>query len=135
MTTDRTKPTRKRRLPSWAVAIMGVYLAAVGGLVASVCVMRAFDVNAGTGTGTGAAEAMVLVIVVLTLPLSTPYYVAGSLGSSHGSGPEELAVGALSLNAALYYLGFFLLAVINAAIFRWIVVSTRRRRAEAQSDS
>ena len=108
---------------------MGAYLAAVGGLVASVCVMRAFDV----GAGTGAAEAMVLIIVVLTLPLSTPYYVAGSLGSSQGSGPEELAVGALSLNAALYYLGFFLLAVINASIFRWIVISTRRRRAEAQS--
>ena len=131
MTTDRTKPTRKRRLPSWAVAIMDAYLAAVGGLVASVCVMRAFDV----GAGTGAAEAMVLIIVGLTLPLSTPYYVAGSLGSSQGSGPEELAVGALSLSAALYYLGFFLLAAVNAAIFRWIAVSTRRRRAEAQSDS
>ena len=110
---------------------MGAYLAAVGGLVASVCVMRAFDV----GAGTGGAEAIVLLIVVLTLPLSTPYYVAGSLGSSQGSGPEELAVGALSLSAALYYLGFFLLAAVNAAIFRWIVISTRRRRAEAQSDS
>lgn len=131
MTTDRIRPTGKRRLPSWAVAIMGAYLAAVGGLVASVCVMRAFDV----GAGTVAAEAIVLIIVVLTLPLSTPYYVAGSLGSSQGSGPEELAVGALSMSAALYYLGFFLLAVINAAIFRWIVIRTRRRRAEAQSDS
>ena len=129
--TDRIRPTRKRRLPSWAAAIMGAYPAAVGGLVASVCVMRAFDV----GAGTGAVQAMVLIIVVLTLPLSTPYYVAGSLGSSQGSGPGELAVGALSMNAALYYLGFFLLAVTNAAIFRWIVISTRRRRAEAQSDS
>ena len=108
---------------------MGAYLAAVGGLVASVCVMRAFDV----GGGTGASEAMVLIIVVLTLPLSTPYYVAGSLGSSQGSGPEEWAVGALSLSAALYYLGFFLLAVINASVFRWIVMRSRRLRAEAQS--
>ncbi|WP_146069131.1 hypothetical protein [Cryobacterium sp. M23] len=130
MTTDRVRPTGKR-LPSWAIVMTGAYLAAVAGLVASVCMMRAYDV----GGRTGAPEALVLLIVVLTLPLSTAYYVVGSLGSSQVSGPGELAIGALSMSAALYYLGFFLLAAINAAIFRWIVISTRRRRAEAQADS
>ena len=56
---------------------MGAYLAAVGGLVAALSVMRAF----GLGAGTGASEALILVIVVLTLPLSTAYYVVGALGS------------------------------------------------------
>lgn len=131
MTTGRVTPTGNGRLPSWAGASMGAYLAAVAGLVAAVSVMRAF----GLGAGTGAHEALILVIVVLTLPLSTAYYVVGALGSSQGSGPGEFAVGALSVSAALYNLGFFLLAAINAAVFRWVVLGTRRRRAAAQSDS
>ena len=131
MTTGRVTPTRNGRLPSWAVAAMGAYLAAVAGLVGALAVMRAF----GLGAGTGASEALILVIVVLTLPLSTAYYLVGALGSSQGSGPGEFAVGALSVSAALYYLGFFLLAAINAAVFRWIIRGTRRRKATAQSDS
>ena len=115
----------------WAAGSMGAYLVSVAGLIAAVSVMRAFEL----GGGTAAPEAMVLLIVVLTLPLSTAYYVVGSLGSSQVSGPEEFAVEALTMSAASYYLGFFLLAAINAAIFRWIVISTGRRRAEAQADS
>jgi len=92
--------------------------------------MRALEL----GAGTGASEALVLVIVVLTLPLSAAYYVVGSLGSSQGSGPGEFAVGALSMSTALNYLGFLLLAAINAAVFRWKILSTGRR-AVAQSAS
>ncbi len=103
---------------------MGAYLVAVAGLVAAVSVMRALEL----GAGTGASEGLVLVLVVLTLPLSTAYYVVGSLGSSQGSGAGGFAVGALSMSAALYYLGFFVLAAIDAAVFRWIFLSTRRRR-------
>ena len=131
MTTGRVTPTGNGRLSSWAVASMGAYLAAVAGLAATVSVMRAL----GVGAGTGASEALILLMVVLTLPLSTAYYVVGALGSSHGSGPGEFAIGALSVNAALYYLGFFLLAVISAAVFRWVVLGTRRRKAASQSDS
>lgn len=131
MTTGRITPTGNSRLPSWAVALMSAYLAAVAGLVAAVSVMRAFEL----GAGTGASEALILVIVVLTLPLSTAYYVVGALGSSQGSEPGEFAVGALSVSAALYYLGFFLLAAINAAVFRWVILGTRRRKATDQSDS
>ena len=78
---------------------------------------------------------LVLVIVILTSPLSPAYFVVVSTGSLQGSGEKGCAVGVLSVSAALYYLGFFLLAVINAAVFRWIVLGNRRRRAAALSAS
>ena len=121
----------KCRPPAWARATMGAYLAVVAGLVAAVSLMRAFEM----GPGTGASDVLVLVIVVLTLLLSTAYYVVGSLGSSQGSGEGGFVVGVLSVSAALYYLGFFLLAAMNTAMFKWIVLGNRRRRASAQSDS
>ncbi|TFD64397.1 hypothetical protein E3T47_13130 [Cryobacterium ruanii] len=131
MTTGRATPRGNGRLSAWAVASISAYLAAVAGLVATVSVMRAF----GVGAGTGASEALILLMVVLTVPLSTAYYAVGTLGSSQGSEPGEFAVGALSVSAALYYLGFFLLAALNAAVFRWVVLGTRRRKTAAQSDS
>ncbi|TFB70864.1 hypothetical protein [Cryobacterium sp. Hz9] len=80
MTSGRVTPTGNGRLSSWAVASMSAYLAAVAGLAATVSVMHA----SGLGAGTGASEALILLMVVLTLPLSTAYYVVGALGSSHG---------------------------------------------------
>ncbi|TFD23833.1 hypothetical protein E3T27_13565 [Cryobacterium lyxosi] len=107
-------------------------MAVVAGLVAAVSVMRAFEMKRGPG----ASEVLVLVIVILTSPLSTAYSVFGSMGSSQGSGQGGFAVAVLAVSAALNYLGFFLVAVINAAaVFRLIVLGNRRRRAAAQSDS
>ncbi|KRE45111.1 hypothetical protein ASG92_12325 [Arthrobacter sp. Soil736] len=62
-------------------------------------------------------EGMLLVMVVLTLPVSAAYFVIGTFGSGGG----------LGLTTVLYYAGYLLLAVVNAGVFRWIVLSTRKR--------
>lgn len=56
-------------------------------------------------------------MVVLTLPVSFAYFVIGTFGSG----------AVLSLTSLLYYSGYFLLALVNAGVFRWIVLSARRR--------
>ncbi|MBE4717347.1 hypothetical protein DAD99_04070 [Pseudarthrobacter sp. AB1] len=61
-------------------------------------------------------------LVVLALPVSTAYFAVGFLFDS--SGPP--ASGGLRPTAVLYYLGHLALAVVNAAIFRWMVLSIRR---------
>jgi hypothetical protein len=110
---------------------IGAYVAVVAGLVAAVSVMRAFEMSLGPG----ASEVLVLVIIVLTSLLSTAYYVFGSMDFSQGSGQGGFADAVLSVSAALYYPGFFLVAVNNAAVFRLMVLGNRRRLAAAQSDS
>lgn len=103
---------------------MIAYLTAVAGLVAAGLVLRIF----GLGTGTGVPEALVLSTALLTLPVSTAYLVVVALGSSQGPVPGEAAFGALTATAALYYLGFLLLAAVNATVFTWIVVRVQVRR-------
>lgn len=61
-------------------------------------------------------------LVILTLPVSAAYFAVGFLFDS--SGPP--ASGGLRPTAVFYYLGHLALAVVNAALFRWIVLSIRR---------
>lgn len=67
-------------------------------------------------------EWLVRSLVVLTLPVSAAYFAVGFLLDS--SGPPS--PGALSPTAVLFYLGFLALAVVNAALFRWMVLNTRK---------
>jgi hypothetical protein len=117
-------PLKSRRLPPRAKRWMIAYLTAVAGLVAAGLVLRIF----GLGTGTGVPEALLLTTALLTLPVSTAYLVVVALGSSQGPVSGEAAFGALTATAALYYLGFLLLAAVNATVFTWIVVRVQVRR-------
>jgi hypothetical protein len=65
---------------------------------------------------------MMRALVVLTLPVSAAYFAVGFLFDS--SGPPS--AGGLRPTAVLYYLGHLALAVVNAALFRWMVLSIRR---------
>jgi hypothetical protein len=62
-------------------------------------------------------EGLLLVMVVLTLPVSVAYFAIGTFGSSAVS----------SLTTVLYYAGYLLLAVVNAGVFRWMVLSALKR--------
>lgn len=65
----------------------------------------------------GFKEGLLLALVVLTLPVSFAYFVVGTFDSGSG----------LGLTTVLYYLGYLLLAAVNAGVFRWVVLSVRRR--------
>ncbi|MET3203881.1 hypothetical protein ABIB17_001166 [Arthrobacter sp. UYEF6] len=69
-----------------------------------------------------AREWLMRSLMILTLPVSAAYFAVGFLFDS--SGPP--ASGGLRPTAVFYYLGHLALAVVNAALFRWIVLSIRR---------
>jgi hypothetical protein len=100
-------------LPRWARTAVVVYLSVTFAVVVGALVSRGFllDLDAGF------KEGLLLAMVVLTLPVSVAYFVIGTFGSS----------AALSLTTVLYYFGYLVLAVVNAGVFRWIVLSARRR--------
>ncbi|MEV7132592.1 hypothetical protein AB0N24_06840 [Arthrobacter sp. NPDC093128] len=101
-----------RALPRWAGAAVVVYLSVTFAVVVSALVSRGFllDLDAGF------KEGLLLAMLVLTLPVSAAYFVIGSFGSG----------AVLSLTVVLYYFGYLLLAVVNAGVFRSIVLSSRR---------
>ncbi|MET3172531.1 UNVERIFIED_ORG: hypothetical protein ABIB52_000355 [Arthrobacter sp. UYCu721] len=68
-------------------------------------------------------EGLRLGVIVLTLPVSAAYFVIGSLLDS--SRPPSS--GGLSPTAVLCYLVCVALAVVNAALFRWMILSIRKR--------
>lgn len=73
------------------------------------------------------ARAFMLALAALTLPVSAGYLFVSFLASrGSSSSPGGYFVGALSLAAIAFYLGYFVLALINAAMFRWIVLRMRR---------
>lgn len=67
---------------------------------------------------TGFKEGLLLAMVVLTMPVSFAYFVIGTFVTS----------AVLGLTTVLYYFGYLVLAVVNAGVFRWIVLSARKRK-------
>jgi hypothetical protein len=103
-------------LPRWARIAVVVYLsvtvAAVGALLLTSTIEMGLDAVV--------REWLRLAVIVLTLPVSAAYFVVGFLLSSRASS------GGLSPTAVLYYLGFLVLAVVNAALFRWTILRIRK---------
>jgi hypothetical protein len=66
----------------------------------------------------GFKEGLLLAMVVLTLPVSFALFVIGTFDTS----------AVLGLTTVLYYFGYFVLALVNAGLFRWIVLSARKRK-------
>jgi hypothetical protein len=119
----RTGPrSDKRRLPSWAAVAIVAYLAVVAALIAVVLLTKAF----GMDLGSGFRDNLLLAVVVLTLPVSAAYTVLGMFDSSRAPLPGEITFGVFV--RFFYYLGYLLLAAINAAAFRWLVLTTRKDR-------
>ena len=107
----------KGHLPRWARIAVVVYLAATVAVVGASLVTGSFE----TGLDAVFRERLWLAVVVLTLPVSAAYFAVVFLLDS--SGPPS--PGVLSPTAVIHYLGFLALAVVNAALFRWMVLSTR----------
>ncbi|MBT2535403.1 hypothetical protein [Arthrobacter sp. ISL-69] len=101
-----------RAMPRWARTAVVVYLSVTFAVVVSALVSRGFllDLDAGF------KEGLLFAMVVLTLPVSAAYFVIGIFGSG----------AVLSLTVVLYYFGYLLLAVVNAGVFRSIVLSVRK---------
>ncbi|KIS28651.1 hypothetical protein TV39_04490 [Arthrobacter sp. SPG23] len=102
-----------RALPRWARTAVVVYLSVTFAVVVAALLSGVLVL----GLDPGFKEGLLLVLVVLTLPVSLAYFVIGTFGSGGG----------LGLATVLYYLGYLLLAAVNAGVFRWIVLSARRR--------
>ncbi|MBP1137353.1 bacteriorhodopsin [Arthrobacter sp. PvP023] len=100
-------------MPRWAGTAVVVYLSVTFAVVVAALVSRGFAMDLDAGF----KEGLLLALVVLTMPVSFAYFVVGTFGSGGG----------LGLTTVLYYLGYLLLAVVNAGVFRWIVLSVRRR--------
>jgi hypothetical protein len=115
------------RLSSWVWASVIAYFVVIAALVAALLAQ---------GIAQGAVDSgspLVWMLVVLTLPMSTAYYVVGAMGSSSGSLSSEIAIGALPLMSALYYLGFVTLALVNAGVFVGVRSITRQRQRRVHS--
>lgn len=106
-------------MPPWARILLVVYLAVVAVLVGAVLVLSAAGVP-------GVVQGLVIALAALTLPVSVGYLFVGLLSSAGPPSPEEFSVGALSGAALAFYLGYLVLGLINAAVFRWLVLSARK---------
>jgi hypothetical protein len=102
-----------RALARWARTAVVVYLSATVAVVVAALLSRGFALDLDAGF----KEGLLLALMVLTLPVSFAYFVIGTFGSGT----------VLSLTTVLYYFGYLLLAVVNAGVFRWLVLSARRR--------
>lgn len=108
----------KGSLPRWARIAVAVYLAVTVAAVGASLVTGSFE----TGLDAVFRERLWLATVVLTLPVSAAYFaVVFLLDTSSPPSP-----GVLRPTTALFYLGFLALAVVNAALFRWMVLSIRK---------
>lgn len=108
----------KGSLPRWARIAVAVYLSLTVAIIGVALVTGSLDLALDETV----REWLMRSLVVLALPVSTAYFAVGFLFDS--SGPP--ASGGLRPTAVLYYLGHLALAVVNAAIFRWMVLSIRR---------
>ena len=111
----------RAKLPRWARTLTAVYLAVVAALVVAVLVLSAL------GSAPAALQGLMLALAALTLPVSAGYLFISFLASVGSSSVGGYYLGALSLAAGAFYLGYVVLALINAALFRWIILNTRRR--------
>lgn len=108
----------KGSLPRWARIAVVVYLSVPVAIVGVALVTGSLDLDLDET----AREWLMRSLMILTLPVSAAYFAVGFLFDS--SGPP--ASGGLRPTAVFYYLGHLALAVVNAALFRWIVLSIRR---------
>ena len=108
----------KGSLPRWARIAVAVYLAVTVAVVGAALLAGSFDVDLDATV----REWLMRSVVVLTLPVSAAYFAIGFLLDS-SSPPSP---GVLSPTAVLYYLGYLALSVVNAALFRWIILSVRK---------
>lgn len=108
----------QRALPRWAGIAVAVYLSVTVAVVGAALLAGAFDLDLDATV----REWLMRSVVVLTLPVSAAYFAVGFLLDS--SGPPSS--GGWSPTAVLYYLGYLALAVVNAALFRWMVLSIRK---------
>lgn len=99
--------------PRWARTAVVVYLSVTFAVVVAALLSRGFELVLDAGF----KEGLLLAMVVLTLPVSFAYFAIGTFSSGGG----------LSLATVVYYFGFLLLAAVNAGVFRWIVLSVRKR--------
>lgn len=76
-------------------------------------------------------------LMLLTLPVSAAYSVVGILlDLPRPPWPRDFSIGGLRPTALLFYLGYPALAVVNAALFRWIVINRKGRpRREAATST
>jgi hypothetical protein len=114
-----SRPDR-RPLPRWATAAVVIYLAVTAAVVAVALLTSALNLG---------LDQMWLLrgLMLLTLPVSAAYLVVGILlDLPRPPWPQEFSFGGLRPTALLYYLGYLALAVVNAAVFRRIVLSTRK---------
>ncbi|QCO97264.1 hypothetical protein FCN77_05435 [Arthrobacter sp. 24S4-2] len=109
----RESRPKERALPRWAGTAVVVYLSVTFAVVVAALLSRGFALDLDAGV----KEGLLLALVILTLPVSFAYFVIGTFGSS----------AVLSLTTVLYYFGYLLLALVNAGVFRWVVLSARRR--------
>ncbi|MHA7292073.1 hypothetical protein ACX80V_20905 [Arthrobacter sp. MDT3-24] len=108
----------KRTLPRWARIAVVVYLTVTVAVVAAALLAGSFDM----GLYAVFRERLWLAVVVLTLPVSAAYFaVVFFLDTSSPPSP-----GVLSPTTVVHYLGFLALAVVKAALFRWMVLSIRK---------
>lgn len=105
-------------LPRWARVAVVVYLSVTVAVVAAGLLTSSFDMDLDATV----REWLMRSLVVLTLPVSAAYFVVVFLLDS-SSPPSS---GGLSPTAFVYYLGFLALAVVNAALFRWTILSIRK---------
>ncbi|MCO4236962.1 hypothetical protein NG697_01220 [Pseudarthrobacter sp. MDT3-26] len=108
----------KGLLPRWARIAVAVYLAVTVAAVGASLVTGSFE----TGLDAVFRERLWLAVVVLTLPVSAAYFAVVFLLDSSGPPPQ----GGLRPTTVIHYLGFLALAVVNAALFRWMVLSIRK---------
>ncbi|MDQ0665452.1 hypothetical protein QFZ35_003950 [Arthrobacter ulcerisalmonis] len=99
--------------PRWARIAVVAYLSVTFAVVVTSLLTGIVDM----GLDARFKDGLLLAMVVLTLPVSAAYFVIGTFGTAGGPSPTTV----------LYYLGYILLAVVNAGVFRWVVRSARRR--------
>jgi hypothetical protein len=108
----------KGSLPRWARIAAVVYLSVTVAIVGVALLAGSLDLDLDETV----REWLMRSLVVLTLPVSAAYFAVGFLFDS--SGPPSS--GGMGPTAVLYYLGHLALAVVNAALFRWMVLSIRK---------
>jgi hypothetical protein len=106
----------KRSLPRWARIAVVVYLSVTVAAVGAMLLTSSFEM----GLDSEFRDGLKVAVIVLTLPVSAAYFVVGSLLASNASS------GGLSPTAVVYFVGYVLLAVVNAALFRWMVLRSRK---------
>lgn len=107
----------KVSMPRWARIAVVTYLSLTAAIVGAVLFTTALALEVDSRFQEGLTHAVVL----LTLPVSVAYLVLG-LFDSAGPSSGWFRVGGLGLMEFAFYLGFLLLAVVNAAVFRWVVL-------------